>query len=91
MYHCVVTLLGIFTRGFSDCVNVLLPRQLTISQPISLGLVVPNVTQTIMCARAQLKSVTCAETISGLDMIRIHNQYAIGRFGVISASHPLAC
>ena len=44
-------------RGFSDRVNVLLPRQRTLSKLISVELVVSNVPPNIMCACAHLKYV----------------------------------
>ena len=81
----------IFPRGFFDHSNVLLPRQRTLSQPIALGTVVPDVTPEIMCACAHLKSVTLSKLFYGLDIISMHKQYALGQFRMISASWPLVC
>ena len=90
-YPCSVTLLGIFPCGFADRVDILLPRQRTISQPIVFGLVVPNVTPKIMCACAHPKSVTWPKTFSCLKILRVYDQYALGRIGVIPPSRALVC
>ena len=82
-YHCSVTLLGIFPRGFSDRVDILLPRQRTISQTIVFGIVVTNVTPKITCARAHIKSVTSSKHFYCLEIIWAHDQYALVWFGVI--------
>ena len=82
---------GIFPHSFDDIANVLIPRERTLSQPIDLGLVVPDVTPKITCPCAHLKSVTLFDLLSGLDIIWMHDQYAIGRFGIISASWALVC
>ena len=55
------------------------------------GNVVPDITTKIMRASVHLKPVTHAETFSGLDILRMHDQYAIGRFGLISAYRALMC
>ena len=89
--HCGVTLLGIFHRVFSDRVGILLPRQRNLSQPIVFGLIVPNVTPKITCARAHLKSVTCSKATSSLDIIQAYNQYDFGQFGIIPLSQALVC
>ena len=49
-----------------------------ISQPIAFGLVVPNVTPKIMCARAHPKSMM-SKYFPSLDIIWEYNQYALGR------------
>ena len=90
-YHHGVNILGIFPRGFTACSNFLLPRQRTLSHPIALGLIVPDVTPKITHALVHLKSVTLAEIFSSLDITRMYNQYAFGRLGMISASQTLAC
>ena len=46
--------MGIFPRGFVDHVDVLHPRQCTLSKPTEFGFVVPGVTPKITCARAHL-------------------------------------
>ena len=91
MYHYGVTLLGVFLCGFADSEDVLVPHQRTLSQPIVFGLSVPYVTPQIMCACEHLKSMTCSEHFSSLDIIRAYDQYALGRFGVIPPSQALAC
>ena len=91
MYQCGVTLLGIFTRGFSDRVDFFLPRQRTPSQPIIFGLVVPYVNLNITCALAYLESKTYLELFSGLEILCMYDQYALGRFGIISAPQALVC
>ena len=63
--------------GFADRVDVILPRHLTLSQPISFGFVVPNITPKIMCARARLKSMTCSEHFSSLEILQEYDQYAL--------------
>ena len=73
---------------FTNRANVNLPHQITLSQPIALRLVIPNIKPAITRARGHL---TRAENVSGLEIIRMYNQYAFGRFGIISASWPLAC
>ena len=90
-YHHGVTLLGIFSRSFSDRANVLLPRQRTLSGTIALGLIFPDVTPKRTRARAHLKSMTCAKHFPHLNIIWMHDQYAFGQFRIISTSRPLAC
>ena len=90
-YHCSVTLLGIFPCGFTDRADVLLPHQRTIYRTTAFLLIVPDATPKIMCARAQLKSMTSSEQFSGLDILRAYDQYALGRFGVIPPSQALEC
>ena len=82
-YHCGATLLGKFTRGLSDRVDILLPRQRALSQPIAFGLVVTNVTPNITCARAHPKSVTFPENFFRLEILRAYDQYTLGWIGVI--------
>ena len=89
MYHCVVTLLGIFSHGFDDHASLLLPRQRTLSQTIALGPVIPDLTSETMRVRAHFKSVTCAEHFSDLKTIRTHDQYNFLRFRITSTSWPL--
>ena len=69
-YHCSVTLLVVFPHNFSDSVDILLPRQCKLSQPIMFGVVVTNVTPKIYCACAHPKSVTCPEHFSCLGILR---------------------
>ena len=90
-YHRDVTLMWIFPCIFSDRANIFLPRQRTLPQTIALVLAVPNVISKIMCAREHLKSVTCTELLSGINILRVHDQYDLGRFGIISASRALEC
>ena len=90
-YHSSVTLLGIFPRGFADRVDILLPRQRTLSQPITFGLVNPNVTPQITCAHAHPKFMTFSGHLSSLKILREYDQYALGWFGVIIPSWALAC
>ena len=78
--------MGMSTRGFSDRVDILLPRQRTLSQPIVFGLVVPNVIPKIMCARSRPKSVSYPKHFSSLDILRAYNQYNLGRLRVIPPS-----
>ena len=73
---------------FSDCVVILLPHQCTLSQPIALEFVVPNLTPKVKCARAHPKSATCPEPISRLKIIRAYNQFSIGRQGDIPVQGP---
>ena len=47
--------------SFSDRANVPLPHRCMFSQPIAFGLVVPDVTTKITCARAHLKPMTRSE------------------------------
>ena len=54
-YHCGITLLGIFTRGFTDRVHIIPPRHCTLSQPILFGLVVTNVTPSYALPCLELK------------------------------------
>ena len=91
MYHHGVTILWIFLSGFSDCDNVLLPRQRTLSQPITLELFVSNVTPKIKCVRAYLTYVTSTELLSGLKILWMHDEYSVGRFGIIPVSWDLEC
>ena len=85
------TLLEIFPGGFADRVNIFLSRQLTISQPITFGIIAPDVTPKITYARAHLKSLTCPELLPVLKTPQMHDQYDLGRLGIISASQALAC
>ena len=55
------------------------------------GLVVPDVTPQITCACAHLKSVTCSEHFSSLDILRAYDQYTLVKFGLIPPSRALAC
>ena len=82
---------GIFTCGFADRANVLLPRHHTLSQPIALGLIAPDATPKIMRTRAHIKPVTLAALFFGLEIIQIHHQYTFGWFKIISAPWNLAC
>ena len=54
-YHCILTHLRIFPRDFSDGVDIPLPHQSTLFQTIPFGLLFPNVTPIITCARAHPK------------------------------------
>ena len=83
--------MGIFPPVFSDCVDILLPCQSTPSQPIAFGLIVPNVTPKITCARAHHKYVMYAKQLSILEIIRVYDQYDLGQFGVIPSSQAMAC
>ena len=91
MYHYSVTNLVIFTRAFADRVDILLPRQRTISQTIVFGIVVTNVTPKITCARAHPKNVTCPKYFPHLNILRAYDQHTLGRLGVIPLSRALAC
>ena len=91
MYRYGVTLIGIFPRSFADRVDILLLRQRTLSQPIVFGLVVPNVTPKIMCARANPKSVTFLKHFSLVKILWAYYQYTLGCLGVIPPSWALAC
>ena len=75
MHLCGATLLGIFTRGVAGCSKIPLPRRHMLFHPILFVLVVPDVTAKITRARAHIKPVTCAKHISGLEIIRMHDQY----------------
>ena len=86
-----MTLLGVFTCSFVDLSNVLLPRQRTLSQTIDVGLVVHDVIPKIKFVHAYLKYVTCDELISGLEILRMYDQYPLGWFGITYASRALAC
>ena len=86
MYHCGVTLLGIFTRGFADRVDIPLPHHQKLPQPIAFGLDVTNATPNITCARAHPKSVTCAKHFNRLEILRAYDQHALGQFGAIPPS-----
>ena len=61
---------GDIPRFFSDRSDVPLPLQRALSQIISFGLVIPDVTPKITCARAHLKSMTCSKQFYNLDIIR---------------------
>ena len=76
----------IFPVSYSDCVDILLPCQCTVSQPIAFGLLVPNVSSKITCSRTHPKSVTCPEQLSRLKIIWAYDQYALGRLRLIP--HP---
>ena len=81
---------GYISPRFSDCVDILLPCQRTLSQPIAFGLVVPDVTPKITCAREHLKYVTCSKQFYSLKIIWAYNQYVLGRFGVITLYRAFA-
>ena len=61
----------------ADCVSIIIPRQRTLSQPIAFGLVVPNATPKITCAREHPKSVSFPEHFYGLMILRAYDQYAL--------------
>ena len=62
-----------------------------LSQTIAHEIAVPDVTPKIARAHEHLTSVTSAEQFSGLKILWMHDQYAFGRSGIISASRPLEC
>ena len=68
-----------------------LPRHCKLSQPIAFGLVVPDVTPKITCAREHLKSVMWPKLFSSLNILQAYNQYALGLFGKVLPSRALAC
>ena len=62
-----------------------------LSQKISFGLIVPDVTSRITCAHAHLKPVTRAKQFSDLEILKMHSKYAFGNFGIISEPRTLVC
>ena len=91
MYHCGVNILVIFPCGFADRIDIIIPRQRTLPQPIAFGFVVPNATLKITCACAHPKSVTSSEHFSSFEIIRAYDQYYVGRIWVIPLSRILVC
>ena len=56
--HCGVTFLGIFTRIYADCKNVIFSHLPTILPPTPFGLTISNKTAKIMRASANLNPMT---------------------------------
>ena len=62
-----------------------------ISQPIYLGLVVPDLTPQIKYVRVHLKSVICIKFLSDIKILWVCDQYSLGWFGIIPMSWDLEC
>ena len=83
MYHSGVTLLGIFSRGFSDSVKSPVPCLFALFQTIIFGLIVHNKSSKVARAHAHFKPATQAKTFSVFEIVRVHDQTTFRWFGVI--------
>ena len=81
--HCSVNFLMIFICRFGDCMNIYLPFIRLIFEPLVFGLIIPDITTEITCARANLKPMTGTKQLPHLDIFSMHDQNDFISVGVI--------